>query len=65
MIKQEVIEQILDRPEFIERLAVKYGVSTGTVVKWYKYKHPKILNYNLMVLVSEELNTTIDQLCLK
>lgn len=62
MIKQEIIDQLLDRPEFIKRLAVKFGVTVGTVLKWYRYKHPKILNYNLMVMVSEELNTTIDRL---
>lgn len=62
MIKQEIIDQLLDRPDFIKRLAVKFGVTEGTVLKWYRYKHPKILNYNLMVMVSEELNTTIDRL---
>lgn len=62
MIKQSVVDQILDRELFIQKLATKYGVTTGTVIKWYRYKHPKILNYNLMVMLAEELNCNINEL---
>lgn len=62
MIKQSVVDQILDRELFIQKLATKYEVTTGTVIKWYRYKHPKILNYNLMVMLAEELNCNINEL---
>lgn len=62
MIKQSIVDQILDRPEFIQKLATKYDVTEGTVIKWYRYKHPKILNYNLMLILAEEFNCNINEL---
>jgi len=62
MIKQSVIDQILDRESFIKKIAIKYDLTTGTVVKWYKHRHPKILNYNLMLMVADELNCNINEL---